>query len=234
MNDLLSDHERHDALLMAAAAAGDATERDADRANALLASCPDCRTLAADLRALSAAVHELPSPARPREFTLTPHDAARLRPSGWRRLWAGLRGDAFRVARPLGAGLASVGFAGLVFGSTVGGLTPPGDTTGSAGAPTAIEELAALPEGAGGSDGGMRGGAASPATLDAHQVTGQEEAGGPTRDSSGGGAAVSDGAGETAAATRPNEAMVVVSGSLFIVGIGLFGLRWTADRLGDG
>jgi hypothetical protein len=65
-------------------------------------------------------------------------------------------------------------------------------------------------------------------------VTGQEDAVDPDRNTTGEGAAVGGPAGETAAAARPNEAMVVVSGSLFIVGIGLFGLRWTADRLGDG
>ena len=66
-----------------------ATERAA--AEALVAGCSLCAQLHADLVALGAAARAMPTPARPRDYVLTPADAARLRPTGWRRVVGGLR-----------------------------------------------------------------------------------------------------------------------------------------------
>ena len=75
-----------------------ASEREA--AEALVASCGLCAALHADLLALRAATRAMPTPARPRDYTLTPADAARLRPAGWRRLRRRLRVVARRLQPP--------------------------------------------------------------------------------------------------------------------------------------
>src|SRR5688500_11454863 len=143
MNERSLDHERHDRLLIAAHAAGDVTGPDLDRATAILAECRDCATLADDLRALATAVHDLPGPTRRRDFTISPGDAQRLRRGGWGRFIQLVRGDSFRLARPVGAAFASLGFAGLVFASMAGGVAPGGAGAASGGAPGLYEALEA-------------------------------------------------------------------------------------------
>ena len=61
-----SRHADHDLPAIAAYAAGDATGDELETARALVAACADCATLHADLRAISAALPDLPAPARAR------------------------------------------------------------------------------------------------------------------------------------------------------------------------
>ena len=124
----LPDHATHDPELIAAFAAGDATGSALDEATALVAECADCAALHRDLRAISTALPELPLPARPRDFRLTPDQADALRPSGWRGLVAAFASPRFRLAAPLGTGLAAAGLAGLLLASP-GGLFSAGATT---------------------------------------------------------------------------------------------------------
>ncbi len=129
MPDPAPGHAAHDALLVAAHAAGDAEGADLGRAAALVASCPECARLHRDLRALAAALASAPAPARPRDFGITPARAAALRrPRGWRRLLAPLAG-ARSAAGPLAASLAALGLAGLLLG---GGLRLPLGGAGTA------------------------------------------------------------------------------------------------------
>ncbi len=113
-------HDTHDTLLVAAFAAGDAVGRDQVAASALVATCPDCAALHRDLRAIAAALPEMPAPARPRDFRITAEQAASLRPAGWRGLLANLAGPRFSFAVPLGSGLAALGLAGILLGSLAG------------------------------------------------------------------------------------------------------------------
>jgi hypothetical protein len=91
---------------------------DAERALALdlMADCRECADLFADLEAIAAASSALPVPTRPRDFTLSTEDAARLRPD--RRVWrpailgAGLR-------RSLGGSLAALGLVGVLITGAV-------------------------------------------------------------------------------------------------------------------
>ena len=134
----LPDHVTHDPELIAAYAAGDATGSALDQATDLVASCTECAELHRDLRAISTALPELPVPVRPRDFRLTPEQAAALRPAGWRGVLAAFAAPRFRLAAPLGAGLAAAGLAGLLLASPGGLLPRAGDatTTGTgAGAP---------------------------------------------------------------------------------------------------
>ena len=124
------DHAHHDPTRIAALAADDLSGAERTETEAWLAACPDCRTLADDLRSIAAATRSLPAPARPRDFRLSAGQAAHAR--GWRARIAGLwPGAGFR--RPLGATLATLGIAGLLF-VTLSSAAPMGilSTVGSA------------------------------------------------------------------------------------------------------
>jgi hypothetical protein len=114
-----TSHDRHDPLLVAALAAGDLAATDRDHATSLIGSCPDCAILHDDLVAIARATASVPPPIanRPRDFRLSPEQAARLRPAGWRRLAAAFAGPRLAFARPLGIGLTTIGLAGLLLGN---------------------------------------------------------------------------------------------------------------------
>jgi hypothetical protein len=139
-----TSHDRHDTLLVAALAADDLAGADRDRAIALTRTCAECAMLHDDLLALARAIAAAPPPiaTRPRDFMLTPADAARLRPSGWRRLVAAASSWPSVASRPLGVGLATLGLAGLLIGNVSLSL---GGSAASApiGAPTTVERGAA-------------------------------------------------------------------------------------------
>jgi hypothetical protein len=68
-------HEQHDPELIAGLLDRDQPSADRVAALARTATCTDCAALHRDLLALASATVALPTPARPREFTLT-HDVA--------------------------------------------------------------------------------------------------------------------------------------------------------------
>ena len=114
------DHASHDLLLVAAHVAGDTSAAEASRARELLAVCSECREIAADLAAITAASRRLPAVNRSRDFRLTPEDAARIRGrSLWSRLVDGLlapRG----VGRAVPAALMTLGLAALMVSAIPG------------------------------------------------------------------------------------------------------------------
>jgi hypothetical protein len=114
-----TSHDRHDSLLVAALAAGDLAATDRVRAIRLIETCDDCATLHADLIAIARATASVPPPitTRPRDFRLSPEQARRLRPSGWRRVLAAFAGPRLAFTKPLGVGLATIGLAGLLLGN---------------------------------------------------------------------------------------------------------------------
>ena len=123
-------HAAHDPLLVAAYAAGDAAGEELETATALVAACPACAALHHDLRAIAAALPEMPAPRRTRDFRLTAEQAASLRPTGWRRVLAPFAGPRFAFAAPLGSGLAALGLVGILLAGT--GLPLGGPTAGAA------------------------------------------------------------------------------------------------------
>lgn len=223
---LSTDHGDHDLALVAARAADDLVGSERERADRLFAACADCRALADDLRLLARATAELPAPAvRRRDYRLTPADAARLRPSAWRRLLAALAAPG-SLGRPLAATLTTLGLAGLLLvgltsfplGGSAGSamLAPVGrDITGSAIEPSAAAASpAASAPAAGGADGFVA------RTPEAETADGGSSGGRATeRLAKGGGGSVVD-------------IVAVLSGSLLIAGLGLYALRWTGRRLG--
>lgn len=125
-------HALHDEELIAAFAVDGETAEDAARAKGLIERCPTCRDLYADLLAIGATIHAAGTTAAvaesrraPRDFRLTPMDAARLRPgNAVQRAAARLFAGAAMFGRPVGASLATLGLVGLVVGTmTLGQLT---------------------------------------------------------------------------------------------------------------
>jgi hypothetical protein len=163
-----TSHDRHDPMLVAALAADDLAGTDRDQAIALTSSCVDCATLHDDLLALARETASAPPPmtARPRDFRLTPADAARLRPSGWRRLVAAVASSRRIISQPLGVGLATLGLVGLLIGNVQLGF---GSSSGAA-AP------ALVPAAGGAAVGGAAAVPAASAAASTREITNQDSA----------------------------------------------------------
>jgi hypothetical protein len=144
-----TSHDRHDSLLVAALAAGDLAATDRDHAIELIESCAECATLHDDLIAIARATATVPPPiaTRPRDFRLSREQAARLRPSAWRRVVGAFAGPRLAFAKPLGIGLTTIGLAGLLLGNISLGL-------GSAASAPNSAPAAAAPYGATSESGG--------------------------------------------------------------------------------
>lgn len=230
-------HATHDRVLIAALATreADLTGDERSTARTLIADCAECRDLLADLLTLATVIPAAAIPTRPRDFTLTAADAARLRPAGWRRLvgFVGSARDGF--TRPLAVGLTTMGLVGLLVsalpiglggGATSAVLSTVGNAVGGQAAPAAAPSsapyrteglesdpgAAASPEG----DGGLFSGAEDTATVDRQRDNESLAADASIRDDRTG-----------------LSVLGVVAGALLILGCGLFALRWTARRLGD-
>jgi hypothetical protein len=161
-------HARHDALLISALAAGDLAGAEQAAAGQLVLECPDCRVLHDDLLSLSSATSLLPAAPRRRAFTISPEQAARLRPTGWRGAVAAFAAPRMAFTRSLGVGLTTLGLAGLLLTSF--GSFSMGSAAGPAPAATTIETLGAEGYVGGGDTQGEDG---SLAPVDAGPVEGQ-------------------------------------------------------------
>jgi hypothetical protein len=244
-----SDHARHDLLAVAALADRDATGEEAVRAQAQVDACTECATLHAELVGLASATRQVPAIERPRDFQLRPEDAKRLRSNRFRRLFGsfGTARDGF--SRPLAMGLTTLGIAGLMLGILPGTLSfggaasaPGGPEAGSApqqeilgaaasaapaegGAPAAAPGTSLMPGfGVGESDRTVT----NPAPAGENMFNQRDESdNGPV-----------DIAGEPGGLTSLSDdstgvsQLIVISGTLLIVGLGLFALRWTSRRFG--
>lgn len=101
-------HASHDELLIVRLYGGDVDSDERARALDLIADCPDCAGLFADLGAIATAIAASPVPKRPRDFSLTEADAARLARRPRVPFFSlGLR-------RSLGGALAALGLVGVV------------------------------------------------------------------------------------------------------------------------
>jgi hypothetical protein len=107
-------HSGHDLLLIAAFAVDDVSDAEREEAEALIRECSACAALAADVRSIQRATSALPVPVRTRDFRLTPDDAERLRPRGWRRWVAVLGSPGFAPGRPLAVAFTTLGVVGLL------------------------------------------------------------------------------------------------------------------------
>jgi len=242
-------HAEHDLVLVAAHAAGDVTPAERTTAEALLAACPDCRELADDLRAIAAATAAMPAPARTRDFTLRPEDAARLRPRGWRRLAAALGPRRLELTRPLAPVLMTLGVVGLLVSglpllqASAGGLGSAGsasqriDAAASA-APAPAAAAAASPGPTASTSRDNFGAALAPSASSTKELYGAQASPSPISDTAGGGGYAPPNATpapEVSVASPPSTAvasgldfrLAALSALALIAGLALFGLRRT-------
>ena len=241
-----SDHARHDLLAVAALVDRDATGEEAVRARAQVDACAECASLHAELVSLATATRQLPDIERPRDFRLRPEDAQRLRPNRVRRLFGsfGTARDGF--SRPLAVGLSTLGLAGLMLGILPGTLSFGGAASGPADAPAAatmdqtLDAGASAPAAGGAPEQAFDGNrvVANPAPpgvgeleaegLGQGQAAGPADIAGEPQSVAGNGQSLTSVADDSTGASQ----LVVISGTLLIVGLGLFALRWTSRRFG--
>src|SRR6476619_4097962 len=121
-------HEQHDQILVVSFASGDLAPDDRDRATAqsLVDSCAECARLHDDVLAIALATRALPPAVRTRDFQISPEQAAKLQPGGWRRFVAAFSAPGSIFSKQLGVGMATLGIVGLLIGAApsiqLGGL----------------------------------------------------------------------------------------------------------------
>src|ERR1700741_241675 len=117
-----AEHAQHDLDLVAGHAAGDLTDTQRIRADALLQSCTSCADLRRDLVAIASATRTLPAAPAPRDFQLSPAQAARLRRGGWIKSLLRPFAAPRSIARPFAMAFTSLGLAGLLVTSILPSL----------------------------------------------------------------------------------------------------------------
>ncbi len=123
------EHAHHDLDLVAGHAAGDLSDTELARAEALLGACTSCADLRNDLVAIAAAVHSLPTPATTtRDYRLTPPQATSLRRGRWLKSLLRPFAAPRSTVRPVAMAFTSLGLVGLL----VTGILP--SLVGSGGA----------------------------------------------------------------------------------------------------
>lgn len=115
-HSLTAEHRRHDRLLVARFAVGDAAHGQDHEAQELVRRCSECAALAADITAISKSVARMPAPPRSRDFRLTPEQAAQLRGSRIDRWLRTITGSGWSTVRPVAAVALSVGMVMSVVG----------------------------------------------------------------------------------------------------------------------
>jgi len=122
MSNPATAHAAHDELLIARLFGDDVADGERAVALKLVAGCDDCAAIFADLGSIATATAALPVPPRPRDFSLTPADTARLRParSGLRRILG------LGPRRSFGGALAALGLSGLLLTSVLSSLPAAG------------------------------------------------------------------------------------------------------------
>ena len=94
-------HRTHDSRSSPRSPTGRSPDPTAQRAEALVATCGLCAACST-ISSRSARRRHAPTPPRVDDYQLTPDDAARLRPGGWRRLVAAIGSGRAAFTRPLG------------------------------------------------------------------------------------------------------------------------------------
>jgi hypothetical protein len=225
-----SAHAAHDLTIIAALAARtpDPSDVHAGAAREQLAACNACTDLLADLVALQTALPTTSTPARPRDFSLTSADAARLRRGGWRRILGFFGSARDSISRPLAIGFTTLGIAGLLVAALPSMYATDGAATLSP-VGAAVEQAAPAPAEAPGSHRLSMGAEPESSLTDEGVFAG----GNPDEVGSAGGRDI---AGDGSLLALRDDAsglsaVFVLAGALLIAGLGLFALRWSARRL---
>lgn len=234
------DHATHDTFLIASLAT-----RDPDLADPAIAAarsqveaCSACAALHADLVAIAAATPTSAMPTRPRDFRLTDADVARLAPSGWRRFLHTIGSPRDAITKPLALGFTTLGIAGLIAASLPGAFLGAGAASVDSALPNVGGQIEQAP-----SEPAAPAAAASAEAL--YQSDEPKASNGDTSNAfDGAGEAANEDNGRASGAADPDglairddasglSALAVIAGSLLIVGLGIFLLRWSARRFGD-
>jgi hypothetical protein len=128
-----SEHRRHDRLLVTRFAMDDAYPSETAEARQLIDSCAECATLAADIRALSSSMAQLPAAKRTQDFTITADKAEELRGSRISRWMRGLAAPGFGMLRPVAGVALSIGLVMAVVGAALPNTAPARETIFAAG-----------------------------------------------------------------------------------------------------
>jgi len=122
-----ADHARHDRWLVVRAAShdDDLTPAEAALARALLDGCDDCASLAADITTISRATAVSLAPSRPRDFRLTPAQAASAHGGVFARAGRWLASPRAGVLRPLAGASLAIGIVLVAVGPSIHGPLQP-------------------------------------------------------------------------------------------------------------
>ena len=249
------NHPDHDLLLIAAHAAGDATVTDGVRAQSLLETCPECVDLHRDLLSITATSRSLRAAAAataPRDFRITPEQAARLRRGSWLRTVLAPFGGARSAARPMATAFTSLGVAGLLVATVLPGMLGGAASTLGSAPERDMSQGGAVASAA---PAGPGAGAAGPTLVPAAGYPGvRPVANGPSQapdveygvkdgtstppdvaiagsNSTQAPEAVDDMAGRLRASVSPPSPLFLGSIALLALGLLLFGLRFAGRRL---
>ena len=244
-----AEHAQHDLDLIAGHAAGDLVDTQRIHADALLQSCANCADLRRDLVAIASATRTLPATPAPRDFQLSPAQAARLRRGGWRKSLLRPFAAPSSPARPFAMAFTSLGLAGLLVTSILPALI--GGSAASA--PLPVAQGPAASAAAAGDAPGSLSGQGQPGATSASEQFGPFGQPSPVAVRGGAGGGKSNGAttppGDLAAGQTSDDRLSaerqvdqsgvstpqqhpIVTGSLVLLlaGLALFGLRFLARR----
>ena len=148
-----SAHDRHDPMLIAAHASQDLAPAEVERVEQWLRDCRECAALHADVSSISVALAGLPKAATaPRDFRLSPAQAAGLRGGPWWRRLVRTITAPRGFGRPLATAFTTLGLVGLLIGNlptgfllSAGGAASPERALVDTGAPQGTPPDAHVP-----------------------------------------------------------------------------------------
>lgn len=119
-----AQHSNHDPLLIARYAARDVDAAEARIAERMVGECTDCAALVADLVTITRTVAAVPTPRRPRDFRISPEQAAAVRGSFLERILRRFAMPSTAVLQPLAGAAVAIGLVLVVVGGTLPGTSP--------------------------------------------------------------------------------------------------------------
>jgi hypothetical protein len=151
-----ADHAGHDRWLVVrwTSDPADLSPDEVGQARALLAACTECARLSSDLALITRATASSIVPPRPRDFRITPQQAAKAKGSLLERArrWLGSPGSA--AVRPLAGAAVTMGLVLLLVAPNLQPPSPrPADDSQGISAPEATTVLKATPAAPDGTDG---------------------------------------------------------------------------------
>lgn len=142
-----ADHAGHDRWLVVrwTSDPADLSRTETAQARSLLAGCPECAALAADLELITLATVTSVVPTRPRDFRITPEQAANARGGMLDRVRRWLGSPRSVVLRPLAGAAVAMGLVLVLVAPNVQPTAPAGGDPEAVDGPPATSVLKATP-----------------------------------------------------------------------------------------